>query len=63
LFGFTVTDATTEELANCASIINERLEHKGLRAKIALRLPLSAAGKAHSLNESGSLFGKVVLQP
>ena len=63
LFGFTVTDATTEELANCASAINKWLERKSLRARIALRFPLSDAASAHSLNESGSLFGKVVLQP
>jgi NADPH2:quinone reductase len=63
LFGFTVTEATTEELAECASIINKWLACKTLKAKIALRLPLSDAAKAHYLNESGSLFGKVVLHP
>jgi len=63
LFGFTVTDATREELANYASNINKWLARKTLRAKIASRLPLSEAAKAHHLNESGSLFGKVVLQP
>ena len=62
LFGFTVTDATKEELANYASHINRWLARKSLRAKIAYRLPLSDAAKAHHLNESG-LFGKVVLEP
>lgn len=63
LFGFTVTDATREELAIYASNIIKWLALRTLRAKIALRLPLSDAAKAHHLTESGSLFGKVVLQP
>jgi NADPH2:quinone reductase len=63
LFGFTVTDATSEELAIYASNIIKWLALKHLRAKVACRLPLSDAAKAHHLIESASLFGKVVLQP
>ncbi|HEX8895042.1 MAG TPA: zinc-binding dehydrogenase, partial [Terriglobales bacterium] len=62
LFGFTVSDATSAELANYASEISKWLVRKSLRAKIAFRLPLSDAAKAHHLSDSGSLFGKVVLQ-
>ena len=63
LYGFTVTDATVEELAEYASEIGKWLTRGALRVKIASRLPLSEAAEAHRLVESGSLFGKVVLQP
>lgn len=62
-FGFTVTEANDEELANYALEINKWLARQAFRAKIACSLPLCDAAKAHCLNESGSLFGKVVLQP
>ncbi len=63
LFGFTVTDATNQELATYASNINHWLASKSLRAKIARWLSLADAAEAHRLSESGGLFGKIVLQP
>jgi NADPH2:quinone reductase len=63
LYGFTVTDATTEELSRYAEQINAWLS-KGLpKGKIAQTLPLSQAAQAHQLYETKSLFGKLVLVP
>lgn len=63
LFGFTVTDATTEELATYAIEINRWLSQGALPARIAHLLPLSRAAEAHRLLEAGGLFGKIVLTP
>lgn len=63
LYGFTVTDATTEELAEYAERINYWLAQGVLKGKIAERLPLSQAVRAHQMYESQSLFGKLVLAP
>ncbi len=61
--GFTVTDATPEELHRYAEQINSWLEKGVLKGKIAEKLPLSQAAKAHHNYESKSLFGKLVLSP
>jgi len=63
MFGFTVTDATIDELAVYAEEINRRLAQGALRARIAYQLPLSAAAEAHRLLEAGGVFGKIVLTP
>lgn len=63
LFGFTVTDATTDELARYAREINRWIERRVLRPRIALRMPLSEAAEAHRRLEAGGLFGKIVLTP
>lgn len=63
LYGFTVTDATTEELATYAIEINRWLAQGALPARIACRLPLSQAAEAHRLLEAGGVFGKIVLAP
>ncbi len=61
--GFTVTDATTEELARAARQINAWLARGVLRARIQEVLPLSRAAEAHQRQEQGGLFGKLVLVP
>ncbi len=63
LFGYTVTDATVEELARYAVEINRWLGHGVVRARIARTMPLSEAAEAHRLFEAGGLFGKIVLVP
>jgi NADPH2:quinone reductase len=63
LFGFTVTDATEQELASYAAKINQLLATESLRGKIARRVSLAHAAEAHQLSESGGLFGKIVLEP
>jgi NADPH2:quinone reductase len=63
LYGFTVTDATVEELGDYAAQINSWLAKGALRAKIAATLPLSKAAEAHRMFETNDLFGKLVLLP
>jgi NADPH:quinone reductase len=63
IFGFTVTDATIDELTTYAVEINRWLTQGAVRAKIARLLRLSDAAEAHRLVESGGLFGKIVLTP
>ncbi len=63
MFGFTVTDATVEELASYAVEINRWLARGVLKARIAAHLPLSQAAEAHRMYEAGGLFGKIVLTP
>ncbi|MGH9773165.1 MAG: zinc-binding dehydrogenase, partial [Candidatus Acidiferrales bacterium] len=63
LYGFTVTDATAEELNAYAAETNRWLEQGVLKARIDRVLPLSQAAEAHRLVESGQLLGKVVLEP
>lgn len=63
MHGFTVTDATDDELAAYAAEINSRIASGALRARIHGVMPLSRAAEAHRLVERGGLFGKVVLVP
>jgi NADPH:quinone reductase len=63
LYGFTVTDATIEELSDYAAQINSWLAKGALRAKIAAKLALSQAAEAHRMFETKDLFGKLVLLP
>lgn len=63
MFGFTITDASTEELASYAVEINRWLAEGVLPARIASHLPLSQAAEAHRMFEAGGLFGKIVLTP
>lgn len=63
MYGFTVTEATTEELAVYAGEINRWLARGVAQARIAGCLPLSQAAEAHRRLEAGGLFGKLVLTP
>jgi NADPH:quinone reductase len=63
LYGFTVTDSTTDELQIYADQINQRLAKRILKGRIAQKLTLSQAADAHQIYESKNLFGKLVLAP
>jgi NADPH2:quinone reductase len=63
LYGFTVTDATREELRHYAEQINQWVMKGVLKGKIAHNLPLSQAAKAYEIYEAEDLFGKLVLSP
>jgi NADPH2:quinone reductase len=63
LYGFTVTDATMEELQRYADQMNVWFARGLPKGKIAQQLPLSHAAEAHQLYETRSLFGKLVLVP
>jgi len=68
LHGFAVTNATIEELQNCAVAINEWLAKGKLHARVDRVMPLAEAAEAHRLIEESlsgrlKLHGKIVLTP
>ena len=69
VYGFIVTDATTEELHFCANKINHWLDQGKLKGKIDRVIPLAEAVTAHRLleesmrNRDVKLNGKIVLIP
>jgi NADPH2:quinone reductase len=63
LYGFTVTDATREELGHYAEQINAWVGQGVLKGKIARKLPLSAAAQAYEIYRTEDPVGKLVLTP
>ena len=63
LIGFTVTGTTVDEYARISKRINGWLQNQTLSAFIEQVLPLSQTAKAHALQESGQLSGKLVVVP
>lgn len=63
LYGFTVTDATQDELARYAVEMNAWFVRGLPRGRVAQILPLSHAAEAHELYETTDLLGKLVLVP
>jgi NADPH2:quinone reductase len=64
--GFAITNATVEELQDCARAINESLSQGKLKARIDRVLPMADAAQAHWLIEESQrgrvkLHGKIVL--
>lgn len=64
--GFAITNATVDELKNCAAAINEWLGVRKLTARIDRVMPLAEAAQAHRLIEDSQrglikLRGKLVL--
>jgi NADPH2:quinone reductase len=63
MFGFTITNATVEEMAEGAKTINRLLKNKQIKAKVYKMMSLKDAAEAHRLQESDrDLWGKIVLQ-
>lgn len=64
LVGFTMSNATVDDLAAAAAAIDRRLADGTLTARIAGELPLSYAGEAHRRMERGELSGtRLILRP
>jgi NADPH:quinone reductase len=63
LYGFTISDATTDELRQSAEEINQRVASGALKGRVAQKLPLSQAALAYDIFESTSPPGKLVLSP
>jgi len=66
LHGFAITNATAEELQDCAKAINEWLAKGKLLARVDRVMPLAEAARAHQLIEDSlhgrlKLHGKIVL--
>lgn len=63
ILGFTVTDATVDELAAAAQHINRLLAGGRLRSQVSAVLPLGQAAEAHRRVEQDKPFGKILLVP
>lgn len=63
LHGFTITDATVEELGRRAKQINGWLARGVLKARLHAVFPLSQTAAAHRMMESGDLAGKLLVVP
>jgi NADPH2:quinone reductase len=62
LFGFTITNASIEELQEGAQTINRLVANKQLKGKIFKTMPLKEAAEAHHMQESEkNLWGKIVI--
>jgi NADPH:quinone reductase-like Zn-dependent oxidoreductase len=61
--GFAISNASTSDLAATARIINSRLADNTLQARIAARMPLTAAAEAHRQLEAGQAKGRLVVLP
>lgn len=67
LHGFAITNATAEELQDCARAINEWLVKGKLAARVDRVMPLAEAARAHQLIEDSlhgrlKLHGKIILE-
>jgi len=65
MHGFAITNATTQELCECAGQINGLLAAGALKVKLDRVMPLAQAAAAHRLFEEhqAELSGKIVLIP
>lgn len=62
--GFSINNASVEELQAYADIVNRALADGVLKGKIAKELPFSKAAEAHKLLEAGKeVWGRIVLTP
>lgn len=63
MFGFTITNATSDELEDGAKVINRLLKNKQIKSRIYKTMQLKDAAEAHRLQEGdGDLWGKIVLR-
>jgi NADPH:quinone reductase-like Zn-dependent oxidoreductase len=65
MHGFAITNATTQELCECAGQIHGLLAAGALKVKLDRVMPLAQAAAAHRLFEEhqAELSGKIVLIP
>ncbi|HEY8479813.1 MAG TPA: NADPH:quinone reductase [Spirillospora sp.] len=66
LRGFVISNAAPGDLAEAAKAINHMLARGTLRSRVALRLPLTEAARAHRLQESRDALtprGRIVVIP
>lgn len=61
LRGFVLSDATVDDLAAAADVINALLEAGRLKGRIAATFPLEEAARAHEEMEAGSRHGRIVI--
>ena len=66
MHGFAITNATSQELKDCAKTINDALANSKLKSRISRIMPLAEAAAAHRLLEDSQrglvkLSGKIIL--
>lgn len=62
ILGFTITNASLDEISKVAVKINALLEQGLIKVKIDSVLPLEETRQAHTMMESSSLWGKIVIK-
>lgn len=60
--GFTISQASEQELAEGARHVNDAVGRTGLRPRRVLSVPLAEVAEAHDLVETGRIRGKVVVE-
>ncbi|SJN37929.1 Quinone oxidoreductase [Microbacterium esteraromaticum] len=63
LRGFAISNATVDDLAAAAEVINRMLAAGTLRGRIATVLPLDRTADAHRMLESHAVSGKILVRP
>ncbi|SDB93507.1 NADPH:quinone reductase [Raineyella antarctica] len=63
LHGFAMSNATVEDLAAAAQVINHFLATATLRGRVAAALPLAQAARAHRMLQDGGVHGRLLLTP
>lgn len=63
IHGFAISNASVDDLADAASVINLLLGNGGLRGRIAATYSLSEAASAHEAMETGRSRGRIVVTP
>jgi NADPH:quinone reductase-like Zn-dependent oxidoreductase len=63
LVGFAISNASVDDLAATASVINHGLADDAFPTPVVVELPLSRTAEAHRMIEAGGVRGRIVLTP
>ena len=63
LVGFAISNASVDDLAGTAHVINHGLADDAFPIPVTVELPLSRTAEAHRMIEAGGVRGRIVLRP
>lgn len=63
LHGFAISNASVDDLAGSARLVNELLAQGRLQARIAEVVPLAEAARAHQMMAEAKVPGRILVQP
>ncbi len=63
LVGFAISNASVDDLAGTARVINHGLADDAFPIPVTVELPLSRTAEAHRMIEAGGVRGRIVLRP
>jgi NADPH:quinone reductase-like Zn-dependent oxidoreductase len=63
LVGFAISNASVDDLAGTARVINHGLADDAFPIPVTVELPLSRTAEAHRMIEKGGVRGRIVLRP